>query len=201
MTTKNSALKVLVEKTSTRDILKRRSIKIHNAQFIEDIGNDTDPISGVITIDENKLISYTLYTEDLHALNLALYDGVALELILCQYDDAPEFERWLSNYDEGMFTIFLQRVTTQIIAEVEAMAQIGQDLHDDEDISDDALRYIILWMERYNQIINILSERYKTYYANIKADYFKMLLVKNTLVKSYSKENWPILFGWYREEI
>ena len=110
MTTKNSALKVLVENTSTRDILKRRAIKIHNAQFIEDIDNDTDPISGVITIDENKLISYTLYTEDLHALNLALYDGAALELILCQYDDAPEFERWLSNYDEGMFTIFLQRL-------------------------------------------------------------------------------------------
>lgn len=196
MTTKNSALKVLVEKTPTRDILKRRSIKIHNAQFIEDIDNDTDHISGVITIDENKLINYTLYTEDLHALNLALYDGVALELILCQYDDAPEFELWLSNYDEGMFTIFLQRVTTQIIAEVEAITQIGQEIHNNEDISDEALRPIILWMERYDQIITILLERYKTYYANIKPDYFKILLVKQTLVKSYSKENWPILFRW-----
>ena len=196
MAMKNSALKVLVEKTSTRDILKRRSIKIRKAQFIENIDNDTDPISEVVTIDDNKLISYTLYTEDLHALNQALYDGVALELILCQYDDAAEFERWLSNYDEDMFTIFLQRITTQIISEVKALAQVGQDIHDNEDISDEALRPIILWMERYDQIITILSERYKTYYENIKSDYFKMLRVKQTLVKSYSKENWPILFRW-----
>ena len=196
MTMKNSALRVLVEKTSTRDILKRRSIKIRKAQFIENIDNDTDPISEVVTIDENKLVSYTLYTEDLHALNQALYDGVALELILCQYDDAPEFERWLSNYDEGMFTIFLQRITTQIISEVEALAQVGQDIHDNEDISDEALRPIILWMERYDQIITILSEKYGAYYENIKYDYRKMLLAKNVLVKSYSKENWPILFRW-----
>ena len=196
MTMKNSALKVLVEKTSTRDILKRRSIKIRKAQFIENIDNDTDHISEVVTIDENKLISYTLYTEDLHALNQALYDGVALELILCQYDDAPEFERWLSNYDEDMFTIFLQRITTQIISEVEALAQVGQDIHDNEDISDEALRPIILWMERYDQIITILSERYGAYYENIKYDYREMLLAKHVLVKSYSKENWPILFRW-----
>lgn len=196
MSTKNSALKVLVENTSTRDILKRRAIKIHKAQFIENIDNDTDPISEVFTIDENNYIGYTLYTEDLHALNLALYDGAALELILCQYDDAAEFERWLSNYDEGMFTIFLQRITTQIISEVEAMVQIGREIHDNEDISDEALRPIILWMKRYDQIITILSERYKTYYENIKSDYFKMLRVKQTLVKSYSKENWPILFRW-----
>lgn len=196
MTMKNSALRILVEKTSTRDILKRRSIKIRKAQFIENIDNDTDPISEVVTIDENKLVSYTLYTEDLHALNQALYDGVALELILCQYDDAPEFERWLSNYDEGMFTIFLQRITMQLISEVEALAQVGQDIHDNEDISDEALRPIILWMERYDQIITILSERYGVYYENIKYDYRKMLLAKNVLVKSYSKENWPILFRW-----
>lgn len=196
MTMKNSALKVLVEKTSTRDILKRRSIKIRKAQFIENIDNDTDHISEVVTIDENKLISYTLYTEDLHALNQALYDGVALELILCQYDDAPEFERWLSNYDEDMFTIFLQRITTQIISEVKALAQVGQDIHDNEDISDEALRPIILWMERYDQIITILSEKYGTYYENIKYDYREMLLAKHVLVKSYSKENWPILFRW-----
>lgn len=196
MDTKNSALKVLVENTSTRDILKRRSIKIRKAQFIEDIDESTEPISSVVTIEETKLISYTLYTEDLYALNQALYDGVALELILCQYDDAPEFERWLSNYDDGMFTIFLQRITTQIIAEVEAMTQIGQEIHANEDISDEALRPIILWMERYDQIITILSERYKTYYANIKHAYFKMLRVKQTLVKSYSKENWSILFRW-----
>lgn len=137
-----------------------------------------------------------MYTEDLHALNQALYDGVALELILCQYDDAPEFERWLSNYDEDMFTIFLQRITTQIISEVEALAQAGQDIHDNEDISDEALRPIILWMERYDQIITILSEKYGAYYENIKYDYRKMLLAKNVLVKSYSKENWPILFRW-----
>ena len=196
MAAKNSALKVLVENTSTRDILKRRSIKIRKAQFIENIDNDTDPISEVVTIDENKLVSYTLYTEDLHALNQALYDGVALELILCQYDDAPEFERWLSNYDEDMFTIFLQRITTQIISEVEALAQVGQDIHDNEDISDEALRPIILWMERYDQIITILSERYGAYYENIKYDYREMLLAKHVLVKSYSKENWPILFRW-----
>ena len=196
MAMKNSALKVLVEKTSTRDILKRRSIKIRKAQFIENIDNDTDPISEVVTIDENKLVSYTLYTEDLHALNQALYDGVALELILCQYDDAPEFERWLSNYDEDMFTIFLQRITTQIISEVGALAQVGQDIHDNEDISDEALRPIILWMERYDQIITILSERYGAYYENIKYDYREMLLAKHVLVKSYSKENWPILFKW-----
>lgn len=196
MTTKNSALRVLVENTSTRDILKRRAIKIRKAQFIENIDNDSGPISEVIAIDENNLTSYTLYTEDLHALNQGLYDGVALELILCQYDDAHEFERWLRNYDEGMFTIFLQRVTTQIIAEVEAMVQIGREIHNNEDISDEALRPIILWMERYDQIITILLERYKTYYANIKPDYFKMLRVKQTLVKSYSKENWPILFRW-----
>ena len=194
MTTKNSALKVLVENTSTRDILKRRAIKIHKAQFIENIDNDTDPIFEVVTIDENKLIGYTLYTEDLHALNQLLYDGVALELILCQYDDAPEFERWLSNYDEDMFTIFLKRITTQIIAEVEAIAQIGQEIHDNEDISDDALRPIILWMERYDQIITILLEKYKTYYANIRPDYVQLFVTKYTLVKRYSKENWPILF-------
>ena len=195
MTMKNSALKVLVENTSTRDILKRRSIKIRKAQFIENIDNDTSPISGVITIDETKMVSYTFYTADPHALELALYTGVGLELILCQYEDALEFERWLSEYDEKAFTNFLQRVTTQIIAEIEAMAQIGQDLHDDEDISDDALRYIIFKMERYDQIITILSERYgESYYKNIKPDYFEMLLVKNTLVKRYSKENWPILF-------
>ena len=194
MTTKNSALKVLVENTSTRDILKRRAIKIHKAQFIENIDNDTDPIFEVVTIDENKLIGYTLYTEDLHALNQLLYDGVALELILCQYDDAPEFERWLSNYDEDMFTIFLKRITTQIIAEVEAIAQIGQEIHDNEDISDAALRPIILWMERYDQIITILLEKYKAYYMNIRPDYVQLLLTKDTVVKRYSKENWPTLF-------
>ena len=199
MTTKNSALKILVEKTSNRDILKRRAIKIRKAQFIENIESDTDPISEVITIDENNLISYTLtlYSEDLHALNQALYDGVALELILGQYDDAPEFERWLSNYDEDMFTVFLQHITMQIIAEVEAITQIGQEIHDNEDISDDALRPIILWAERYNQIITILSEKYgETYYKNIKYDYHKMLLAKSVLIKRYSKENWPILFKW-----
>lgn len=197
MTTKNSALKVLVENTSTRDILKRRAIKIRKAQFIENIDESTEPISEVITIDENNLISYTLYIEDLRALEQGLYDGVALELILCQYDDAAEFERWLSNYDESMFTIFLRRITTQIISEVEAITQIGQEIHDNEDISDEALRPIILWMKRYDQIITILSERYgESYYKNIKPDYVKMLLVKNTLVKSYSKENWPILFKW-----
>lgn len=197
MTMKNSALKVLVENTSTRDILKRRSIKIRKAQFIENIDNDTSPISGVITIEETEMVSYTFYTADPHALELALYTGVGLELILCQYEDAPEFERWVSEYDEKAFTNFLQRVTTQIIAEIEAMAQIGQDLHDDEDISDDALRYIIFKMERYNEIITILSERYgESYYKNIKPDYFEMLLVKDTLVKRYSKENWPILFRW-----
>lgn len=194
MTMKNSALRVLAEKTSTRDILKSRSIKIHKAQFIKNINNDTDPIFKVINIDGNKWISYTLYTEDLHALDQLLYDGVALELILCQYDDASKFERWLSEYNEKAFTNFLQRVTTQIIAEIEAMAQIGQDIHDDEDISDDALRYIIFKMERYDQIITILSERYKTYYADIRPDYSKMLLVKDTLVKRYSEENWPTLF-------
>lgn len=194
MTMKNSALRVLAEKTSTRDILKSRSIKIHKAQFIKNINNDTDPIFKVINIDGNKWISYTLYTEDLHALDQLLYDGVALELILCQYDDASKFERWLSEYNEKAFTNFLQRVTTQIIAEIEAMAQIGQDIHDDEDISDDALRYIIFKMERYDQIITILSERYKTYYADIRPDYVKMLLVKDTLVKRYSEENWPTLF-------
>lgn len=199
MTTKNSALKILVEKTSNCDILKRRAIKIRKAQFIENIESDTDPISEVITIDENNLISYTLtlYSEDLHALNQALYDGVALELILGQYDDAPEFERWLSNYDEDMFTVFLQHITMQIIAEVEAITQIGQEIHDNEDISDDALRPIILWAERYNQIITILSEKYgETYYKNIKYDYHKMLLAKSVLIKRYSKENWPILFKW-----
>lgn len=197
MATKNSALKVLVENTSTRDILKRRSINIHNVQFIENIDESTEPISSVVTIEETKIVSWTFYTADPHALELALYTGVGLELILCQYEDAPEFERWLSEYDEKAFTNFLQRVTTQIISEVEAMVQIGQDLHDDEDISDDALRYIIFKMERYDQIITILSERYgESYYKNIKPDYFKMLLVKNTLVKSYSKENWPILFRW-----
>ena len=194
MTTKNSALRILVEKTSTRDILKRRSIKIHKAQFIKNIYNDKDPIFKVINIDGNNWISYTLYTEDLHALDHLLYDGVALELILCQYDDASGFERWLSEYNEMAFTNFLQRVTTQIIAEIVAMTQIGLDIHDDEDISDDALRYIILKMERYDQIITILSERYKTYYANIKPDYFEMLLTKDTVVKKFSKENWPILF-------
>ena len=197
MTMKNSALKVLVENTSTRDILERRSIKIRKAQLIENIDNDTSPISGVITIEETEMVSYTFYTADPHALELALYTGVGLELILCQYEDAPEFERWVSEYDEKAFTNFLQRVTTQIIAEIEAMAQIGQDLHDDEDISDDALRYIIFKMERYNEIITILSERYgESYYKNIKPDYFEMLLVKDTLVKRYSKENWPILFRW-----
>lgn len=199
MTMKNSALRVLVEKTSTGDILKRRSIKIRKAQFIENIDNDTDPISEVIAVDENKSTSYTLtlYTGDMRALTQALYDGVALELILCQYDDAAEFERWLSNYDEGMFTISLQRITTQIISEVEAMVQIGREIHDNEDISDEALRPIILWMKRYDQIITILSERYgEPYYKYIKSDYIKMLRVKQTLVKSYSKENWPILFRW-----
>ena len=197
MAMKNSALKVLVENTSTRDILKRRAIKIRKAQFIENIDESTEPISSVVTIEETKLTSWTFYTADPHALELALYTGVGLELILCQYEDAPEFERWVSEYDEKAFTNFLQLVTTQIIAEIEAMTQIGQDLHDDEDISDDALRYIIFKMERYDQIITNLSERYgESYYKNIKPDYFKMLLVKNTLVKSYSKENWPILFRW-----
>ena len=194
MTTKNSALRVLVEKTSTRDILKHRSIKIHKAQFIRNISNDTDPIFKTINIDGNTWISYTLYTEDLHALDHLLYDGVALELILCQYDDASGFERWLSNCDEYMFTVFLKRITTQIISEVEAMAQIGQEIHDNEDISDDALRPIILWMERYDQIITILLEKYKTYYMNIRPDYVQMLLAKDTIVKRYSKENWPTLF-------
>lgn len=199
MTMKNSALKVLVENTSTRDILKRRAIKIRKAQFIENIDNDTDPIFDVNTIDGNTLTSYTLtlYTGDMRALTQVLYDGVALELILCQYDDAAEFERWLSNYDEGMFTISLQRITTQIISEIEAMVQIGREIHDNEDISDEALRPIILWMKRYNQIITILSERYgEPYYKYIKSDYVKMLRIKQTLVKSYSKENWPTLFRW-----
>lgn len=194
MAMKNSALRVLVENTSTGDILKRRSIKIRKAHFIENIDNDAGPIFDVNTIDGKTLICLTLYTEDLHALNQALYDGVGLELILCQYDDAPEFEHWLSEYNEKAFTNFLQRVTTQIIAEIEAMAQIGQDIHDDEDISDDALRYIIFKMERYDQIITILSERYKTYYVDIRPDYAKMRLVKDTLVKRYSEESWPTLF-------
>ena len=197
MATKNSALKVLVENTSTRDILKRRAIKIRKAQFIENIDESAEPISSVVATEETTMVSWTFYTADPHALELALYTGVGLELILCQYEDAPEFERWVSEYDEKAFTNFLQRVTTQIIAEIEAMTQIGQDLHDDEDISDDALRYIIFKMERYNQIITILSERYgESYYKNIKPDYFEMLLTKNTLVKRYSKENWPILFRW-----
>ena len=197
MNTKNSALKVLVENTSTRDILKRRAIKIRKAQFIENIDESAEPISSVVVTEETTMVSWTFYTADPHALELALYTGVGLELILCQYEDAPEFERWVSEYDEKAFTNFLQRVTTQIIAEIEAMTQIGQDLHDDEDISDDALRYIIFKMERYNQIITILSERYgESYYKNIKPDYFEMLLTKNTLVKRYSKENWPILFRW-----
>lgn len=197
MNTKNSALKVLVENTSTRDILKRRAIKIRKAQFIENIDESAEPISSVVATEETTMVSWTFYTADPHALELALYTGVGLELILCQYEDAPEFERWVSEYDEKAFTNFLQRVTTQIIAEIEAMTQIGQDLHDDEDISDDALRYIIFKMERYNQIITILSERYgESYYKNIKPDYFEMLLTKNTLVKRYSKENWPILFRW-----
>ena len=197
MATKNSALKVLVENTSTRDILKRRAIKIRTAQFIENIDNNAGPISEVITIDENNLISCTLYMADPHALEHFIYNGVALELLLGQYDTVSEFDRWLINYNEPAFTNALQRITTQIIAEVEALAQIGQDLHDDEDISDDALRYIIFKMERYDQIITILSERYgESYYMNIKADYFEMLLAKNVLVKRYSKENWPILFRW-----
>lgn len=197
MAMKNSALKVLVENNSTRDILKRRAIKIRKAQFIENIDNDTEPISSVITMEETNMVSWTFYTADPHALELSLYTGVGLELILCQYEDAPEFERWVSEYDEKAFTNFLQRVTTQIIAEIEAMTQIGQDLHDDEDISDDALRYIIFKMERYDQIITILSERYgESYYKNIKPDYFEMLLAKNILVKRYSKKNWPILFRW-----
>ena len=199
MAMKNSALKVLVENTSTRDILKRRAIKIRKAQFIENIDETTDPISSVVTVEveETKMVSCTFYTADPHALEQTLYTGVGLELILCQYEDAPEFECWVNEYDEKAFTNFLQHVTTQIIAEIEAMTQIGQDLHDDEDISDDALRYIIFKMERYDQIITILSERYgESYYKNIKSDYVKMLLVKNTLVKSYSKENWPILFRW-----
>ena len=194
MTTKNSALRILVEKTSTRDILKRRSIKIHKVQFIWNIYNDTDPILKTINIDGNEWISCTLYTEDLNALNQLLYDGVALELILCQYDGAPEFERWLSKYNENAFTNFLQHVTTQIIAEVKAMAQIGQEIHDNEDISDAALRPIILWMERYDQIITILLEKYKAYYMNIRPDYVQLLLTKDTVVKRYSKENWPTLF-------
>lgn len=196
MAMKNSALKVSVVGASTNDILKRRSIEIHKAQFIENIDDSTEPISSVIPIYETQMLSCTFYTADPYALDLGLYNGAALELILCQYKDAPEFERWLSEYDKTAFTNFLQRVTTQIIAEVEAMAQIGQDLHNDEDISDDALRYIIFKMERYDKIMGILSDRYKTYYANIKPDYFKMLLTKNTLVKNYSKENWPILFRW-----
>lgn len=195
MAMKNSALRVLVEKTSARDILKRRSIKIRKAQFIENIDNDTDPISEVVTIDGNKLISLTFYTEDLHALNQALYNGVALELILCQYDDAHEFERWLDNYDEGMFTIFLQRVTMQIISEVKALAQAAQDIHNNEDISDEALRPIIVRMEDYIKIIDILSDRYKIYYVgNIWHDYAEMIRVKIAYAKKYSKENWPILF-------
>ena len=197
MAMKNSALKVLVENTSTRDILKRRAIKIRKAQFIENIDESTEPISSVVAMEETTMVSWTFYTADPHALELALYTGVGLELILCQYEDAPEFERWLSEYDEKAFTNFLQRVTTQIIAEVEAMTQIGREIHDNEDISDEALRPIILWMKRYNQIITILSERHgESYYKNIKPDYFEMLLAKNTLVKSYSKENWPILFRW-----
>lgn len=199
MTMKNSALRVLVENTSTRDILKRRAIKIRKAQFIENIDNDAGPIFGVNTIDGDKVTSYTLtlYSGDMRALTQTLYDGVALELILCQYDDAAEFERWLRNYDEGMFTIALQRITMQIISEVETMVQIGREIHDNEDISDEALRPIILWMKRYDQIITILSERYgEPYYKNISSDYFRMLQVKQTLVKSYSKENWHILFRW-----
>lgn len=194
MTMKNSALRVWLENTSTKNNLKPQSIKIHKAQFIENIYESTEPISEVITIDVSKMVRHTFYTADLRALDRVLYDGVGLELILCQYDDVPEFERWLSEYDEKAFTRFLRSITMKIIAGVEALARIGHDIHVDEDISDDALRYIIFKMERYNQIITILSERYESYYKNIEYDYHRMLLVKNTLVKSYSRENWPILF-------
>lgn len=195
MTMKNSALRVLVEKTSAGDILKRRSIKIRKAHFIENIDNDAGPIFDVNTIDGNTLICLTFYTVDLHALNQALYNGIALELILCQYDDAHEFERWLDNYDEGMFAIFLQRVTIQIISEVKALAQAAQDIHNNEDISDEALRPIIVRMEDYIKIIDILSDRYKLYYAGIiRYDYYEMVKTKIECAKKYSKENWPILF-------
>ena len=42
MAMKNSALKVIVESTSSTDILKRRSIRIKMAQFIEDIENPSE---------------------------------------------------------------------------------------------------------------------------------------------------------------
>ena len=197
MAMKNSALKVIVESTSSTDILKRRSIRIKMAQFIEDIDVTTDLISTFTTINESKITSYTFYTADPLALDRVIHDGVTLELLLGQYDTVSEFERWVSSYDKTAFTNVLQRVTTQIISEVKALAQAAQDIHNNEDISDDALRPIIVRMEDYIKIIDILSDRYKSYYAsNLGHDYFAMIKVKNVYAKKYSKENWPILFKW-----
>lgn len=195
MAMKNSALKVIAESTSPIDILKHRSIKIKMAQFIEDIDVTTDLISTFTTINESKITSYTFYTADPLALDRVIYDGVTLKLLLGKYDTVSEFDRWLSNYDETAFTNVLQRVTTQIISEVKALAQAARDIHNNEDISDEALRPIIVRMEDYIKIIDILSDRYKIYYAgNIWHDYAEMLRVKIAYAKKYSKENWPILF-------
>ena len=197
MDTKFSALKVLVENDSIRDILKRRSIKIRKAQFIEDIYESTEPISPVVPIDETKMVSWTFYTADPHALDHVIYNGVALKLLLGQYDTVSEFDRWLSNYDKTAFTNVLQRITTQIISEVKALAQAAQDIHNNEDISDEALRPIIVRIEDYIKIIDILSDRYKGYYAGIiRYDYYEMIKAKLVYAKKYSKENWPILFRW-----
>ena len=197
MDTKFSALKVLVEKTPTRDILKGWSIKIKNAQFVENIDVTADPISRVATINENEMISCTFYTADPHALDHVIYNGVALKLLLGQYDTVSEFDRWLSNYDKTAFTNVLQRITTQIISEVKALAQAAQDIHNNEDISDEALRPIIVRIEDYIKIIDILSDRYKGYYAGIiRYDYYEMIKAKLVYAKKYSKENWPILFRW-----
>lgn len=195
MAMKNSALKVIAESTSSIDILKHRSIKIKMAQFIEDIDVTTDLISTFNTINESKITSYTFYTADPLALDRVIYGGVTLELLLGQYDTVSEFDHWLSNYDKMTFANVLQRVTMQIISEVKALAQAAQDIHNNEDISDDALRPIIVRMEDYIKIIDILSDRYKIYYAgNIWHDYAEMIRVKIAYAKKYSKENWPILF-------
>jgi len=120
---------------------------------------------------------------------------VTLELLLGQYDTVSEFDHWLSNYDKTAFTNVLQRVTTQIISEVKALAQAARDIHNNEDISDEALRPIIVRMEDYIKIIDIFSDRYKSYYAgNLRHDYYEMVKTKIVYAKKYSKENWPTLF-------
>ena len=195
MAMKNSALKVIFESTSSTDILKRRSIRIKMAQFIEDIDVTTDLISTFTMINESKIISCTFYTADLLALDRIIHNGVTLELLLGQYDTVSEFDRWLSNYDKTAFTNVLQRVTTQIISEIKALAQAAQDIHNNEDISDEALCPIIVRMEDYIKVIDILADKYKSYYAgNIWRDYAEMIRVKIAYAKKYSKENWPILF-------